>query len=139
MILSDLLHFLRFCPTSNLESKGEGAICAQLRSYLTEETLTGKCNCVWFHPQNEGNKPSKHGWRFWNFQRNIGKFAGVSDYIFLGDKFCLCLEIKDGKKNKQEKNQKIFEQWCNQNAVPYLVASSFEEAITIIKEHGIVI
>jgi len=114
--------------------KPEELICIQLTSYLKEMTLTGKCDHVWFHVSNEGSSPGK---QFWGArQRNMGKFSGVADYIFLGDP-CLALEIKDGNKKLQE-SQKVFQQWCGDCNVSFRVARSFQEAVDVLKECGVI-
>lgn len=134
----DLLYYFRTAPSSHLEFKGEGAICYAFRLYLTEKEIQGKCHAVWMHIQNESNQSTKKNHKFWNFQRNIGKFGGVADYLFLGDQFNLALEIKDGKKNKLSAAQLFFKKWCLREGVPYREAYGLEEAINIVHEYGIV-
>lgn len=114
--------------------KPEELICLKLASYLREMSITGKCKHVWFHVSNEGSAPGKHIWGA--RQRNIGKFAGVADYIFMGDT-CLALEIKAGKK-KLEESQEVFKRWCDDTNVPFRVAYSYEDALSVLKECGII-
>jgi len=99
-------------------------------------TLTGKCKHVWFHVSNEGSAPGKQLWG--SRQRNMGKFAGVADYIFLGPSHNLALEIKDGKKALQTP-QKDFKNWCELCEVRFEKAESYEEAIEIVKRLNIII
>lgn len=135
----NLLNFLRFAPFSTLETKGESAICVQFRTWLTEQELTNRCIATWRHNQNESNQKTGASWRFWNLQRNMGKFAGIPDYTFLWKNGGLELEIKDGKKGKQSDAQKDYETWCRKKEVPYEIAKSVDEAISIVKKYGIVI
>jgi len=123
-------------PFSVLETKGEPALCVQFRTWLTKEEHDDRCTCVWFHPQNESNQVGNQRW--WNLQRNMGKFAGVSDYVFMGDKINLCLEIKDGPKGKQSEAQSCFEQWCNKKKVPYELARTLDEAIKFVRQYGVI-
>lgn len=99
-------------------------------------TLTGKCKHVWFHVSNEGSAPGKQLWGA--RQRNMGKFAGVADYIFMGSSTNVALEIKDGKKPLQP-SQKDFKNWCELCEVRFEKAESYEEAIEIVKRLNIVL
>ncbi len=112
----------------------EELICIKFAAYMKEMSITGKCKHVWFHVSNEGSAKGKQLWGM--RQRNIGKFAGVADYIFLGDP-CLALEIKNGKKKLQD-SQETFKKWCEDCNVNYRVAYSFAEAVDILKECQIV-
>ncbi len=102
---------------------------------MREMTLTGRCKYVWFHVSNEGSAPGKQRWG--SRQRNMGKFAGVADYIFLGEKGNLALEIKDGNKSLQPA-QKQFKRWCIDCGIPFELATSYEEAIEFVSKHGVV-
>lgn len=130
-----LLHFLRFSKTPGIRFKPEELICVQFRSYLTDMTLTKRCKCVWFHVSNEGSGAGKAKWGA--RQRNMGKLAGVSDYVFMGNGINLALEIKDGNKPLQP-SQKDFQKWCKDSGVPYEVAKSLDEAIYFVEKHKIV-
>lgn len=70
-------------------------------------------------------------------QRNMGKLAGVSDYVFMGNGINLALEIKDGDKVIQP-SQKYFKKWCSEHQVPYEVAGSYEEAVKVVEKYKIV-
>ena len=130
--------YFRSAPTSSLETKGEALICVTFRNWLVEQTYNKHCRAVWFHVQNESNQGSKT-YRFWNLQRNMGKLAGVSDYVFMFKNGNLALEIKDGKKGKQTEAQCFFENWCLSEEVPYEIARTLEEAIAFTKKYQIVI
>lgn len=130
-----LLPFFKDGCKVTYHPKPEELICIQLASYLKEMTLTGKCKHVWFHVSNEGSTSGK---AFWGArQRNMGKFSGVADYVFLGSP-CVALEIKAGK-NKLQDAQKTFQQWCKDCRVEYHVACSFAEAEQILKTTGVII
>lgn len=101
---------------------------------MRKMTLTGRCKHVWFHVSNEGSANNKQLWGI--RQRNMGKFAGVADYIFIGTNSSLALEIKNGK-NTLQPSQKEFQRWCEDCNVPHKVAYSFEEAVDIVKDLGI--
>lgn len=128
-----LLDFMKTCKV-NRQPIGEEFICTKLAHFMREMSITGQCKHVWFHVSNEGSAPGKQLWGA--RQRNIGKFAGVSDYVFLGDP-CLALEMKNGKKKLQD-SQETFKKWCTDCNVTYRVAGSFEEAIAILKENRII-
>jgi len=124
----NLLHYLR--PSScNYRLKGEELICVRFTAYMREMTLTGRCKYVWFHVSNEGSAAGKQIWGA--RQRNMGKFAGVADYIFLGNTN-LALEMKDGKKPLQP-SQKDFQSWCKSCEVHFKTAHSLEEAVEIVE------
>lgn len=133
-MLNYLFNFLRGC-TLNYVPKPEESICIYLAAYLKEMTLTGKCRHVWFHVSNEGSSKGKQLWGA--RQRNMGKFAGVADYVFLGNP-SFALEIKNGKKPLQE-SQEIFKRWCGDCLVTYAVAGSYQEAVNILIENKIII
>lgn len=124
---------MRSCKTTK-NLKPEEMICVRFASYMKEMSITGKCKHVWFHVSNEGSSKDKEVWGA--RQRNMGKFAGVADYVFLGEP-CLALEIKNGKKKLQE-SQEVFKKWCEDMKLIYRVAGSYEEAVNIVKECGIV-
>lgn len=132
------IHFMRFAPFSELERKGEYKICVEFRSWLMGQQLNNKCIATWRHNQNESNQKKGASWKFWNLQRNMGKFAGIPDYTFCWKNGCLELEIKDGDKGKQSEAQKEYEEWCALCDVPYEIAKSVDEAIQIVYEYGIV-
>jgi hypothetical protein len=90
---------------------------------------------VWSHIANEGSAGGKQRWGA--RQRNMGKFAGVADYLFLG-KTCFALEIKAGKK-KLEESQETFKKWCQHCSVPYAVAYTYKEAVDLVIANKIVI
>ena len=130
-----LFNFLR-TSTCNHRISGEELICVQFANYMREMTLTNRCSHVWFHVSNEGNSSNKQLWG--SRQRNMGKFSGVADYIFLGKHSNLALEIKNGNKPLQE-SQKDFKSWCEINNVPFEKATSFNECVDIVKLHKIVL
>lgn len=99
-------------------------------------SLNKRCQAVWFHVSNEGSSAAKAKWGA--RQRNMGKLAGVSDYVFMGNGINLALEIKDGNKPLQP-SQKDFQRWCVEKNVPYEVAKSLDEAINCVVKHKIVI
>ena len=133
MRMNYLISFMKIINIK-YQPKPEELICIKFASFLREMSITGKCKHIWFHVSNEGSAPGKHLWG--SRQRNMGKFAGVSDYVFMGPK-CLALEIKNGNKKLQE-SQEIFKKWCEDCNVPYHVAGSYEEAVNILKKYEII-
>jgi len=133
MNVSYLLDFMRGCKI-NYEPKPEELICIKLASYLKEMSITGRCKHVWFHVSNEGSAKGKQLWGM--RQRNMGKFAGVADYVFMGDP-CLAMEVKNGNKKLQD-TQETFKRWCDDCKVPYHVVGSYDEAITLLSTWGII-
>lgn len=129
-----LLNFMRGSRL-NYALKPEELICVQFTSYMKEMTLTGKCKHVWFHVANEGSGGGKQFWG--KRQRNMGKFAGVSDYVFLGNS-SLALEIKADAKKTLEDSQEIFKRWCGDCDVPYVMATSYQEAVDAVIKYKVV-
>lgn len=70
--------------------------------------------------------------------RNMGKLAGVPDFIFTSNEITLWLELKDGKKGKLSPEQQFFKEWCSQTGSQWAIACSLQEAITLVEALGIV-
>ena len=117
----------------------ENLLTIELSNYLKEVTLKNKCNYVWFHVANEGMTiTTKQILRQGCLKRNMGKLAGVADFVFLGKDKSFCLELKV-KKRKLTTAQEIFQEWCSIVNVGYEVAYTLDEAIHILKREGIVL
>lgn len=106
--------------------------CLKFVEWLRDQTKRGKLRAVWMHIANEG----KRSYRMGSLQRAKGLVAGAPDYILLYDTGSICIEFKAGK-NKQSKNQRDFERWCDHEGVPYLVVYSAEEAIAALEQEAI--
>lgn len=134
---ASLLKYFEVTPV-NVKLKPEDSLCYEFAHFLKTKTLQGLCPYVWFHVANEGYALTTFRVRLWGqVKKSIGKFPGVADYIFLGEKKCFALEIKT-KKTKQSENQKTFEKWCNLNNVTYACVHSLEEAIEFVYNYKIV-
>lgn len=68
--------------------------------------------------------------------QKMGLRSGVADLIFFKRGRAYCLELKS-KVGKQSESQKNFESICLFVGVPYVVARSFNEAVSVLKEWGI--
>lgn len=142
-ITPEKLHFFRCSPFPIKQPKnvnkrtdcGENKLSIQLANYLREMTLTGKCKAVWTKIAHETNSNSIP---YGNLMRNMGKLAGVPDYIFTWDEKCLWLELKNGKKNKLSKDQEFFREWCKSTNTDWAIAYSLMEALDIIVGRGII-
>jgi hypothetical protein len=139
-------------PKSCMQPKGqEEQICIKFANALRGWTLDGKLNAVWFHVPNEftvtRTKEAGIGADgkykfcqkfnpFHNLMKSLGKYSGVSDYVFGNSDGMYCIEFKS-KKSYLTDNQKAFKSWCEIKGVRHGVARSFEEAESKLKEWGI--
>ena len=119
-----------------LPLKPEDTICLEFSMKLREYSATDTLKCVWFHVANE-IADRKH-FQFGKKIRNLGKFPGVPDYIFLGDGKCGGIEVKTPS-NKQTPSQKIFEKWCSKHNVFYHTITSADEGLQKLRDEGILL
>jgi hypothetical protein len=68
----------------------------------------------------------------------MGKVRGMPDYIFIKNDKGLGLEFKVGR-NKQSLHQGIVQLWFEEEAIPYYVIRSKEEAIDALQREGFII
>lgn len=127
-----LSYFRRFPSRRKLQ--GEDLISYQLTSYLIEMTLTNKCQANWTKIAHEMPKGSL---LFGKRLRNMGKLAGVPDFVFTWKENHLWLELKKPK-GKMSPEQKFFQKWCKETESNHAIAYSLEEAITILQEYDII-
>jgi len=140
------VHYFRTSPQST-KAKGEALLSIKLADYLRKMTLSGKCKATWTKIAHETfDKPkiirSKSGKiskisLSGNLLRNMGKLAGVADFIFTWDNHLLWLELKVAK-GKQSEDQLFFQKWCESTGSPYEVAYSFKDAVEILTKYGVV-
>lgn len=102
--------------------------CIRFAEYCREQTRSGRLTCVWFHVPNEGKRSFRQG----SLQRSKGLTPGTADYVFLHSTGAVCIEFKT-KTGAQSKNQRDFEDWCDNSSVPYFLVRSTEEAIALIE------
>ena len=114
-------------------AKGESGICIEFANELRRLTSTGEFNTVWFHVANEYD--GKKNVVFGAVKKAEGKLAGVADYVFMWDGGCGAMEFKTEDGTLGE-NQKAFKAWCKDCGVPYRVARSKEDGLTILREWG---
>lgn len=110
--------------------KEEDKLAYEFRQWLTDETLSGRLNCVWFHVANEVSDGKKYV--FGSKLRSLGKLPGVADYIFLKGDGCGALELK-GLKGRISDSQLIFRKWCERHDVRYSVARTLDEAKDFVR------
>ena len=104
---------------------------AQLSRSLYEHlALVWKPKCVYFAVPN--SLVARDSFHVANMKRQ-GLTPGVTDWVFLWWNGCGGIELKVNG-NKQTPAQKGFEQWCNQEKVPYRIAESIEQCYSILKE-----
>lgn len=113
---------------------GENLQSIKFANYLKEKTMTGKCDYVWTKIAHETSSKS---YAFGNLMRNMGKNAGVPDFIFTNGENFLWLELKNGKDKKLSADQQFFKCWCEETNSPYCLAYSAQEAIKIVEVLGI--
>ena len=98
-------------------------------------TLTEQCRACWTKIAHETNSDSK---AYGCLLRNMGKLAGVPDFIFTWENHCLWLELKNGHDKRLSNDQVFFQNWCTETQSPHVVAYTFDEAIEILKQVGII-
>lgn len=119
---------------TNKKMKGEDLISAQLTSYLIEKTLTNKCIANWTKIAHEMPRGSL---LFGKRLRNMGKLAGIPDFIFTWKDNHLWLELKQPN-GRLSPDQKFFQEWCQETNSNHEIAYSLDEAIDIINKYGII-
>jgi hypothetical protein len=83
---------------------------------------------IWFHIPNQiGSYKPIHGLK----QGWMGRHPGVPDFCFVGEEDSFFIEFKTSK-GKLSEEQKIFQEWCDVDKVPYYVCRSFEEGKEIV-------
>lgn len=122
-------------PWANLKVKGsEDSISIAIANYFRELSLEGKAQFIWFHVPNENgnNKQFAFGAKL----RAMGKMPGCADFVLMGKDKSVCLEVKTST-GRQGPNQKLFQQWCNDNGVYYRIVKSVDETKEVLKEIGL--
>lgn len=141
--IKDSLRYFRNAPFPIKQPKnanrrtdaGENLLSIQFASYLREMTLTDRCSCVWTKIAHETSGKSH---AFGNLMRNMGKMAGVPDFIFTSKNITLWLELKDGKSKKLSPDQEFFKKWCEGTGSKWAIAYTLHQAITVLEDEGIV-
>lgn len=113
--------------------KAEEQMSVELADKLRELTLQKKLACVWCHLPNEG----KRGLLTAIIVKAMGMIPGAADFLFCWGEGSAFIELKAGK-NKQSDHQKNFQAWCEDNDVPYALCYSAEEAISKLKQWGLI-
>ena len=88
-----------------------------------------------FHPHNEGNAFTRQQQIIANRE---GVTKGVSDLVFLiptQDYHFLTIELKNGTKGSQSKEQKIFQRYVEAIGGKYVVARTFEGAVDFVTRY----
>jgi hypothetical protein len=147
----DIYHQLLMPPRACMNPKRpEDQICVKLANALRGWTVENKLNAVWFpvfqevtytsHEKKIGPDGKPTFIRKFSHKDNLikamGKYPGVSDYIFGNGEGMYCLEMKT-KTGVLTDNQKAFRSWCELKGAKYVVAKSFEEAEAQLREWGI--
>lgn len=112
----------------------EAAVQQEFVQHLIYWTLTGRLKCVWGSIANENGSNSQPV--FGALLRTLGKIKGAPDMIFMWKDGSGCIEFKAGK-NKQTPEQKVYQEWCNESGVNYVVAYSAAEAIEHLSSWGV--
>lgn len=109
----------------------EHALQCVLLDYLL---LTARRDAWWFAVPNAGRRSPYSGARM----KAEGLVAGVADLCFmLPAGKCAWLELKRSPREKPSPEQRQFEEVCRALGHPYAVAYSFDEAVTILREWGV--
>lgn len=128
------LYFFRSSGGAKGQYMGENWLSVQLTNLLKQKTLEGKCKACWTKIAHEG----KHSANFSKLMRNMGKLAGVPDFIFTWSGGHLWLELKNGKKGILSSEQEYFIKWCGLTNSNVEVATTIDEAEAVLKKYGII-
>lgn len=88
-----------------------------------------------FHPHNEGNGFNRRQQIIANAE---GVTKGVSDLIFLiptQEYSFLCIELKNGHKNSQTKEQKRFQRYVEAAGGKYVLARSYDQTVEAVTKY----
>lgn len=138
-MLNDLINYL--FPVglhhTRISYSHEDLLAFNVASLLKALTLEKKLKAIWFKVANEGSY-SKGGYRqlYGLKLKTQGKLPGVADYMILGEKTSLCLELKT-KKGTQSSEQKIFEKWCQTAHVPYRILRDIHDLEPMLLEYNL--
>lgn len=118
-------------PSTKPRRDDEAQLQRAIVSYLK---LAARPNALWFAVPN-GEKRSKATAAK---LKSMGVLAGVGDLCFiLATGVAAFMELKAGK-NRQSKEQVAFEALCDANGAAYVVVTSFDQAVAILKSWGVV-
>ncbi len=95
---------------------------------LREHTIKRKLRCVWMHIPNEGKRSQYDG----AVTKAMGRIPGAPDFIFLGFGV-IELKTDDGK---QREAQEMFEWWCGEEKIEYVICRSVEEVENQLRVWG---
>lgn len=116
---------------SSATLKPEQAICVEFANSMRKLTLEKKLHYIWFHIPNEFLPSARINYSFELKQKHMGKISGVPDYCFLSDRDSFFIEFKAGK-GKQSPNQKVFEEWCTTQDVPYFLCRTAKDGVDLV-------
>ena len=110
---------------------------------LRVATIEGRLKAVWTHPANElGGMTQKRrdGSIYVPVQiaiaRALGLITGSSDYLFLWDGGSCAIEFKSAI-GRLSPSQIDYRDWCELSHVPFHIARSAAEGLTILRNHGV--
>ena len=86
------------------------------------------------HPANGGSRKMLEAVRF----KKMGVRAGVADLLLLvpdSDSPFLCLELKDGERGRQSREQKEWQKLVESVGAKYVVVRTIEQFISTIKNY----
>ena len=133
MTLKYILRLMRYTPLSrSLRLGPEDRIAIEFANELRKASIEGRLNAVWLHVPNESKRSSAAG----AIARALGLIPGTADYLFLHANGSFALECK-ADKGRQNDNQKDFEQWCEDQRVPYHVFRTVEEGLGYVRDYGV--
>lgn len=133
-----VVRLMNWKPFKTKKPKPEQIICTEFANQVRMLTLDDKLDGIWTHVPNEiGWSPNRTAQMLYALAKSMGMIVGTSDYIFLKSNGSLALEAKS-KTGKQHPGQKDFQQWCEDNDIPYRVFRSSDEGIAILKEYGFI-
>lgn len=125
--------------SQNVKLKPEQGICVDLANRLRAFSLEGRLRCVWWHTPNEiGFVPGRLGKLKYAVARAMGLIAGAPDYVFIGEKVALLVEMKTETGTRSEQ-QKDFETWCVFMGLQVHLCRSVADVETLLTKNGLLL
>lgn len=124
-----LFRYLTLPKVGNLKLGAEDKLSYEFAVWLRQQYFNGKLQAVFFHVANEGA-----GKLAMVKKKAIGLLPGVADWVVTNEKCTIFIELKV-KPNKQNENQKIFQQLCEKHNVAYYLCYTIEDAKNAVQKH----
>jgi hypothetical protein len=98
---------------------------------LRKAALESRLRCIFVHPPMELLRANAQC----ALAAALGALEGTSDYLFLARDGSMAIEFKS-KVGRQTAAQRDFQAWCQLVGVPYHVARSEAQALSLLRDRG---